>query len=152
MNIRKAHLEDAKHLNDLLTLLIQDEKQYDDSINENFIVKDFYEHYVEDKNRCILVALDENKIVGYLYGYIKSVDPTINNKTSVLDALYVDNSFRDKGIANELIENFKHWSKENKVNSIEVSVCSNNIKAKNLYNKHGFQTIKETLILEIDNN
>ena len=152
MNIRKAQLKDAETLNHLLTLLIQDEKQYDDSINEDFVVTDFYEHYVEDKEKCILVAEEKNNIVGYLYGYIKSIDPTINNKTSVLDALYIDEFFRDKGIANELINNFKLWSKENNINKIEVSVCSKNTKAKHIYNKHGFKIVKETLLLEIDNN
>jgi ribosomal protein S18 acetylase RimI-like enzyme len=149
MIIRKAIKEDAKTLNWLLTLLIRDEKQYDNSINENFVVTNMYENYIEDKNRCILVALDNNKIIGYLYGYLKEFDSTVNNKICLLDALYVDINYRKKGVANELINSFKNWCINNNSKTIEVNVCSKNINAKNLYSKHDFITIKETMSLEI---
>jgi ribosomal protein S18 acetylase RimI-like enzyme len=149
MIIRKAIKEDAKTLNWLLTLLIRDEKQYDNSINENFVVTNMYENYIEDKNRCILVALENNKIIGYLYGYLKEFDSTINNKICLLDALYVDINYRKIGVANELINSFKNWCINNNSKTIEVNVCSKNINAKNLYSKHDFITIKETMSLEI---
>lgn len=150
MNIRKAELKDAKQLNHLLTLLIQDERKYDESIDESFVVTSMYEHYIEDNSRFIIVAEDNDKIIGYLYGYIKNEDPTLTTKESLLDALYIDLEYRNQGIANKFIEEFKKWSKDNNVNSIEVGVCSENTNAKNLYNKHGFKTTKETLILKID--
>ncbi len=37
--IRKAVLEDSADINNLLTLLIRDEKKYDFNINENCVVK-----------------------------------------------------------------------------------------------------------------
>lgn len=149
MIIRKASKEDAKELNWLLTLLIRDEKQYDDTIDENFVVTNMYENYIDDQNRCIKVAEENNKIVGYIYGYFKESDPTSINKMAVLDALYIDENFRKKGIANHLINEFKEWCIKNNVDTIEVGVCSQNTKAKQLYNKHDFITTREIMIFEV---
>ena len=151
MIIRKAKIKDAKSLNNLLTLLIRDEKQYDNNIDENFVVTNMYENYIEDPKRCILVAEDNEKIIGYIYGYLNDADPTLNNRLALLDALYVDENYRKQGIADSLIKNFKEWVISNNVKIIEVGVCSENINAKHLYNKHGFNTVKETLICEINN-
>ncbi len=54
--IEKASLSDAKKVNDLLTKLIIDEKKYDENINQNCIVKSFYEKIYDDENVCLLVA------------------------------------------------------------------------------------------------
>lgn len=148
MVIRKAKIEDAKSLNWLLTLLIRDEEKYDKTINKDFVVTNMYENYIQDPSRFLYLAEEDNEIVGYLYGYIKE-DITIADKKSFLDALYVEEDYRKKGIANSLIEEFKNWSKDNGTFAIEVNVCSDNIKAKNLYKKHGFIPTKETLNYEI---
>ena len=147
MKIRKAQMSDADKLNKLLTLLIRDEKQYDDTIDENFTVTNMYENYIYDLNRLILVVEENNNIIGYLYGYIN--DDKVSLKSAKLDALYIEKEYRNKGIAEKLINYFKKWVSDNGIEIIEVDVCSNNIKAKNLYKKHKFNVIKETLRLKI---
>ena len=145
MIIRKAIYDDVKKLNELLTLLIQDEKQYDEGINDNFVVTNMYENYIEDKTKLILVAEEDNKIVGYLYGKLEESDETYKYKVAILDALYVINEYRKKGIASALINEFKNWTKLNNVDLLKVNVCSKNIKAKKLYEKHNFIMHSETL-------
>ena len=108
MIIRKASLEDVKTLNWLLTLLIRDEKKYDNNINENFTVTNMYENYIYDENKIILVAIEEGKIAGYIYGYIIEPDAILNNKIAKLDALYILEEYRNKGIASNLINEFKN--------------------------------------------
>ena len=148
MTIRKASYDDINTLNYFLTLLIRDEKQYDDTIDENFTVTNMYENYIYDLNRLILVAEDDNNnIIGYIYGYITNDE--VSKRTAVLDALYVESEYRNKGIADKLINYFKKWVSDNNIDIIDVNVCSNNIKAKNLYKKHNFKTIKETMRLDI---
>ena len=148
MKIRKSEMSDVNKLNSLLTLLIRDEKQYDDTIDENFTVTNMYENYIYDLNRLILVAEDDNNnIIGYIYGYITNDE--VSKRTAVLDALYVESEYRNKGIADKLINYFKKWVSDNNIDIIDVNVCSNNIKAKNLYKKHNFKTIKETMRLDI---
>ena len=149
MIIRKAKMEDTKELNLMLTLLIRDEKKYDDSIDETFVVTNMYENYIEDSQKCILVAEEDNKVVGYLYGILKTEDEVTKNKKAILDALYVDTEYRKSGIASSLIKSFKKWCSNNGVKSIEVSVCSKNTTAKKLYDKHKFETFRETMKIDI---
>lgn len=153
MDIRKANYKDVKQLNWFLTLLIKDEKQYDDEIDENFVVTNMYENYIEDENRCILVAEEKQNLVGYLYGYLCEERDCTKEKSTYkiakLDALYVTTNYRQKGIGNTLIKNFKKWAILKKVDGVEVNVCSKNIKAKNLYQKNDFVSMKETLIMKL---
>ena len=144
MLYRKALMKDAYDLDNLLTELIQDERQYDDSIDENFIVTNFYQNYIEDNTKFLYLAEESNEIIGYIYGYFNK-DDTNQNNIAYLDALYINIDYRKQGIANKLIAEFKKWARENNCTSMEVNVCSKNIKAKNLYLKNNFQSFKETL-------
>ncbi len=150
MKIRIAEPKDAERLNAFLTLLIRDEKQYDDGINENFVVTNMYENFIGDPKRIILVAEEDEKIIGYLYGFIIDSDEVETKKIAKLDALYVEENVRKKGIAESLINIFKDWVIDNNISKIEVNVCSDNYKAKSLYQKKGFKTTKETMSLEIN--
>ncbi len=149
MIIRKAEYKDVETLNNFLTLLIRDERQYDLGIDENFVVTNMYENYIEDSSKLIIVAEENEKIVGYLYGIIKPNDDTYKYIVAKLDALYIDSNFRNKGIATALIEYFKEWAKNQNVNKIEVNVWSKNTKAKKLYEKNAFQTTSETLTIDV---
>ena len=148
MLYRKALIKDAQNLDNLLTMLIQDEKQYDDSIDENFIVTNFYQNYIEDNTKFLYLTEDNNEIIGYIYGYFKK-DDTSQNNIAYLDALFIKSDYRHQGIANKLIEEFKEWAIKNDCTSMEVNVCSQNTKAKNLYLKNNFQSFKETLKYKI---
>ena len=149
MNIRKANLQDASIVNGFLTKLIHDEKKYDSNINDKCEIKEFYENMISNDDSCILIAEYENKIVGYLYGFIVNDGDTCINLTSKLDALYVEEEYRNKGIANSLIDEFKKWSRTKNIKIIEVSVCNENESAINLYSKHNFKSIKTVMITEI---
>ncbi len=149
MIIRKADYDDVKILNKFLTLLIRDEKQYDSGIDENFIVTNMYENYIEDSNKLLIVAEENDQIVGYLYGIIKPTDDTYKYIIAKLDALYIDNNYRNKGIATSLIEHFKEWAISKNAHKIEVNVWSNNVTAKHLYEKNNFKTTSETLTINL---
>ena len=68
--IRGAEHEDAERLDELLTLLIRDEGQYDDNLNEAYVVRDNYRERFRMDGHKLLVAEIEGKIVGYLYGFV----------------------------------------------------------------------------------
>ena len=57
----------ADKCDELLTKLIQDERQYDSYINENFIVKDYFKNIIKDKNNILLCYEENENIVGYTY-------------------------------------------------------------------------------------
>lgn len=142
--IEKASFNDAKKANDLLTKLIIDEKKYDENINQNCVVKSFYEKIYDDENVCLLVLKikEKNEIIGYLYGYIRNDGDSTIYKTSVLDALYVEKNYRKMGCGKKLIKAFKKWSLNSNARYIELKVCSQNKGAINLYLKEGLSNQK----------
>lgn len=143
--IRKATLDDASTLNNFLTLLIRDEKKYDSNINELCVVKNFYENIILNDSNIILVAVANNKVVGYLFGYIANMGDSYIDKISNIDALYIEENYRHNGIATSLINEFKLWSINNDAKYMEVKVLNSNTDAFKLYNKEGFEEFKSIL-------
>lgn len=147
--IRKAKISDVKVINNFLTRLIHDEKKYDNNINEICIVNNFYENIVENPKSCILIAEINDKIIGYLYGFIQNNGDTCINIVTQIDAIFIDEDYRKIGVGNTLIEEFKKWSKQQNAKYIELKVCNNNDIAISLYRKKGFKDFKTIMSLEL---
>lgn len=143
--IREIKECELDYANKLLNKLIIEEKQYDENINENYVVNNYYQR--RQKNSVLFVATLNNKVVGFLFGYTVDITAYLEKK-AMLDALYVLKEYRNQGIANSLIDSFKRWCRKQKIAIIELTVCSNNIEAYNLYKKHGFQIEKYTMKLK----
>lgn len=150
--IKKCSYDEAKKSNDLLTKLIIDEKKYDKNINEYCVVKSLYEKFYNNDDICLLVAKNDENIIGYIYGYIQNNGDSKIYKVSVLDALFVEENFRSLGVASELIKSFKKWSYNYGVKYIELKVCNENKRAINLYKKIGFVQNKIIMSLELEEN
>lgn len=142
LSIEKADYNSALSANSLLTKLIQDEKKYDDNINENCTVKSLYENFFDNDDVCLLLAKKGQQVVGYIYGYIENNGNAKLEKVCVLDALYVEEDFRNKDVAKSLIKSFKGWARTLNICYIELKVCKENLNAINLYEKEGFKTNK----------
>lgn len=145
MIYRKPLESEANILDSLLTKLILDEQKYDPNV-EIINVKDFYIHYIKDPTKYFEVCEDDNNIVGYIYSIIE-------NNSIKIDALFVDESYRNKGIASKLIENCINYAKNNNIKTITINVLKDNIKAKNIYYKYFTlnkkEGIKEELIINL---
>ena len=141
--ISKANFKDTNEINNMLTSLIQDErKNYDSNINESYKVQEFYEKFVDNDNEIILVARDNDIILGYVYGFIQDNGNLFNNKIAQLDALFVKEQYRGNGIARSLMNEFINWAEEKGAAYIELSVCKDNTNAINLYENEGFSIDK----------
>ena len=148
--ISKAELEDVSEIDSMLTDLIQDErKKYDNNINENYVVKNFYEQFLENENMCIFVAKENQIILGYVYGFIQDNGILLNKTIAQLDALFVKEEYRGNGIAKSLILEFNNWAKEKGVTYVELSVCKDNANAIGLYESEGFYIDKIYLRKEL---
>lgn len=138
MNYRKAELKDTKELDNLLSLLIEDEKENYDSTIKSTKVENYYENMIIRDNNVIFLSEENNKILGYVF--IKTPE-----NIAIINALYVLPEERGKGIASHLLELAINWIKENNIKNMEISVLSKNTRAKELYKKFGFNEIfKET--------
>ena len=140
MIIKKVdNLEEANYCDKLLSLLIQDEKKYNENIKDDYVVNDWYQNLYDKKNNALFIALDNNNIVGYIYVKIITSDngPEKEYEASI-SGLYVLKDHRRKGIAILLIKEAKRWCLEKDVKYINLSVLSKNEVAINLYYKENF--------------
>ena len=78
--------------------------------------------------------------IGYVYAII-------NSENAVIDALYVEECYRNKKIATTLITEIIKVINEKNIYKILINVMSDNIVAKNFYLSLGFKPFRETLIL-----
>lgn len=127
-----TNVVDADRCDELLTKLIQDERQYNDTIDDNYIVTNHFNQMLDDENIIILAYYINNIIVGYIL-----IRRTSNN-TCLLDGLYVEKEYRNKGIGNSLLKDAISRIKNMNVKYVDINVMYNNIIAKHIYEKLGF--------------
>lgn len=140
MIIRVLDEERASTCDILLTKLIQDERQYDNSIDKDFVVNNYFKNIIKNENNILLCYEEDNIIKGYIY--LKPVNND-NQNGYLIDGLYVDIAYRNNGIATKLIDSALTIIKD--VDFIDINVMSQNIDAINLYKKFGFNEFKISL-------
>ena len=130
MIIKVNSIDDCKICDNFLTLLIQDERKYDTTIDEKFVVKDYFINMINNQN-ILLLYKNENKPIGYIFA--KKIDDKY-----LIDGLYIDINFRNKGIATKLIKVIikEIYSLGNY--KIFINVLKENKVAVNLYKNIGF--------------
>lgn len=138
MIVRILDEEKANRCDELLKKLIHDEKQYNPLINENFIVKDYFKNVIKDEKNFLLGYEINEKIVGYTYFKFVNND---EGTGYLIDGLFVEEEYRNNGIAKTLIsEGFKRINK-NEIDFIDINVMSKNNIAFNLYKSFGFEIL-----------
>ncbi|MDZ5253116.1 ribosomal protein S18-alanine N-acetyltransferase [Clostridium sp. LIBA-8841] len=90
------------------------------------------ENELSNKLAKYLVALDENKVIGFLGMWVVFGEGDITN-------IAVHPEYRKQGIGNLLMDNLITLCKENNINSLTLEVRESNLPAQNLYKKHGFK-------------
>lgn len=127
-----TNVVDADRCDELLTKLIHDERQYNDTIDDNYIVTNHFNKMLDDENIIILAYYINEIIVGYIL-----IRRTSNN-TCLLDGLYVEKEYRNKGIGKSLLTEAISRIKNMNVKYVDINVMYNNIIAKHIYEKLGF--------------
>ena len=128
--------EDANKCDKLLNKLVLDERKYDNSISEDAKILNYFKYMIRQKYNFLLGYYIDNNIVGY--AFIKGID----KETTLLDGLYVEEEYRNKGIATELIKTAFETCKNNKIKFLDVNVMYQNKEAQSLYNKLGFVNLR----------
>lgn len=137
------NIEDANKCDELLTKLVLDEKQYDDLIDENTKIENYFKKIMNDENIKLLAYYVDKKIVGYVL--IKKLD----NNICLLDGLYVLEEYRKKGIAKKLLNEALIKCRKYKVKYVDINVMYENEIAKSMYKKMNFKEFEIKLRKEI---
>mgnify|MGYP004498902377 CR=1 FL=1 len=136
MIIKVQNVDDCRICDDFLTLLIQDERKYDATIDASFVVKDYFVNMINDMN-ILLLYKEDNVAGGYIFarrvrnGYL-------------IDGLYVDINFRNRGIATKLIKEVIKLIRLEGDYETFIKVMKENKNAYLLYNHLGFKIKEET--------
>ena len=138
----------ADKCDELLTKLILDERQYDESIDPSFEVNNYFNNFINDEDKILLGYFIDNILVGYIYVY-----ETVSNniKGLFIDGLYVESEYRNKGIAKELINEIILEAEKREAKFIDIKVMSKNEVAKHLYESLNFNEFKVMLRKEMTN-
>jgi ribosomal protein S18 acetylase RimI-like enzyme len=146
MIIRKATKKD---LSILLKQYIEYQKEEEklaktmagrQKLDPKVIIKDL-QSFLLNKNKILLVAIEEEKIIGFLVGrFIKALNQKISNIGSI-DELYVIPRNRGQGVSSKLKDEFISWFKNKKKGRGTISLYSmpKNKNAQKAYEKWGFK-------------
>ncbi len=124
MEIRKAKKEDIP---ECILIAV---KAF--NFDRNLMEKEF-ERKIDNKNYSIIVAIENNEIVGYGYFQYREW-----NNTTYLESLAVKQDIRNKGIGTKLLEEIIKKSKSFGARRIFVDMNLDNEKVIDFYKKNGF--------------
>ena len=149
MKLRDTTPADAACLDKLLTKLIHDEVQYDPNLNDSYVVTDNYLDRIGLEGHKLLLIEDEGEIVAFLYGFLYEIPGMLAKPIAILDALYVEETYRRKGCAAQLISAFKAFAAESGACRVELKVLSNNETALHLYERLSFKETKKYMAMDL---
>lgn len=146
--------EDCEICDKFCAKLMGFESKLDSSILSNMNTNGFHEKALKQDNVFIAYAKANNPI-GYIYGFLKNEkgSGTTTNRVFV-DSLFVEESFRNKGVGKLLLSVFEDWAKEKYQTDYEIELLclSNNQKALGFYQSLGYTEVKTTLRKPADKN
>ena len=146
MIIRKAKRSDIDEIIKIADQLRKAEAPLDKTKNiklNSYLSEEYKKkelEYIASRKKIFLVAVIDEKIVGYVNGYVfENSDIYYKKPVAYLDCLCVDKSVRKQGIGESLIDEFTKMVKERGAKYIKLNAFENNIPAVSLYKKLGYE-------------
>ena len=150
--IRKATLEDLKSVQELNYKLFDVEyKNFDPALNMEWTFSKMGEDYFIEliEKGTVWVAVDDNKVIGYLAGSINVKPEYATKSLSELDNFYVEEEYRRQGIGKKLLEEFKKYCISKDIEEIKVTASAKNINARQFYKNNGFEDFEITYKMKL---
>lgn len=139
MEIRFAGKED---INLLISIKQEFNKDYGISEKSEDFIKNEFEDYLN--KGCIILAIENSKIIGYLAGMIEE---DLYERSGHIGEVFISKEFRNKGISTNLKDKFIEFLKSKKINLCRIDVNPNN-PAKEVYKKWSFKIDKYRMSLK----
>ena len=138
--LRKSNLSDYEIVDEMLCRLHKYHVENKPEVYKDidyFFSKDEFEKILEEKNFFILSILD-GVVVGLIwYRRAEKGNKFEKNRTQLwIDGLYVDERYRNKGIADRLLGEVMDIAKNDGIDSIESMVWDFNEASKKLFAKY----------------
>lgn len=155
IEIKKAditYLADIQNLNNQLFEL--EYNNFDSALKVGWTYEKDGEEYFNDmlNNEIIYIALDKEKVVGYLAGSINIQGSYVTKSLAEVDNMFILEEYRKYGIGTKLINAFKEYCSKNQIEELKVTASAKNKKAIDFYMKNGFNEFEITLKQKIKLN
>ena len=114
--------------------------------------KDTLDKYFENaiNNNVVLVAVLDDKIVGYLVGSLNTGYSYNKNIQAELDNMCILEEYRKMGIGKQLFLEFKKICQNNNISELKVVASYDNLNAIDFYKNNGFAPSEVVLKQNID--
>ncbi|WP_292008172.1 GNAT family N-acetyltransferase [Chryseobacterium sp.] len=146
-NTRKAAIQDLAQLAQLFDQYrIFYHKESDEKGAERFL-----KERIENKDAEIFVAIQDDKLVGFVQLY-PLFSSTRMSRYWLLNDLYINENYRGKGYSKELIEEAKELCKSSKAAGILLETSKTNDIGNQLYPACGFEIYDEVNFYEWTNS
>lgn len=113
----------------------------------------YYERALENRNRCLLVAVTPaDRVTGYALAGIETEPDDLTDVPRVdVAELAVDSHSRGRGIGQALLEATHEWARSQGVGLVQLAVWEFNRPALRLYDRAGYRTLmrKMELVLKV---
>jgi len=151
MKTRKARPEEISQVADLWQGLVLHEKKIDPTYFDitkharNKFLR-FVKKKIKDGNSKLLVAIVDDKIVGYILGWVKERPPIFKlKKVGYISDCFVVKEFRGKGIGEKLTQRMLAWFRTKKLNHVELVVTSRNKLGLTVWENLGFKEYRKIM-------
>ena len=138
-------IKERTGLNDLLRLQLQLEDAeivFDNNLKEHYYAtlkgKEKLKNRIKNKNNIFYVALNKDKIIAFIDGYVPDDEWWYKEKVAYIDHLCVDIEYRRKGIATNLFKAFKKEAILLGAKYIRLLAFPKNTAAISFYKKNNF--------------
>lgn len=148
IEIKKAnttYLKDIQNLNNQLFEL--EYNNFDPALKVGWTFEEKGTNYFKDmlENEIVYIALDNDNVIGYLAGSINIQGSYVTKSLAEVDNMFVLEDYRKYGIGTKLINKFKEYCLQNKIEELKVTASAKNANAINFYKKNGFNEFETTL-------
>jgi ribosomal protein S18 acetylase RimI-like enzyme len=144
MEIRVATEKDAKAVSSLYhELFLEMVGQQPANMNADVFSETFPQNVIDDENGDIMVAVENDEIVGFMHLQVleaPTFGPYLLRKYCVIISIGVHAAYRGIGIGSKLLESAKDWTRERRLDYIQVDLLVENKATFHIYEKAGFQT------------
>lgn len=146
--IKRADMNYLKHIQELNNKLFELEfNNFDPALKVGWPFEKDGKEYFEDiiKNHIALVALDCDKVIGYLAGGIHIQSSCVTKTLAEVENIFILEEYRNIGVGRMLIDEFKKYCKTQNIEEIKVTASAKNINAISFYMKNEFEDFEVTL-------
>ena len=151
ITIRNAVMDDLKAIQELNYKLFDLEfNNFDPTLNLEWTFSEKGENYFKSviEKGTVWVALENKKIIGYLAG-VECEPSYLTIKMAELDNCYIEKEYRNKGIGNMLLLEFKKYCKNKGIHEIKVTASALNKNAIDFYKNNEFNDYEVTYKMKI---